>query len=328
MASLPDFDALFQVMPSPYMVLDADLNYVAANDAYLAVTERTREELVGRHIFENFPNDDEGGDLLRASLARVFDTRRPDAIDIPYAIPRAEARGGGFEMRYWSLVHTPLLDEAGEVAFIAQSTLDVTHKVQADQQQKLLIDELNHRVKNTLATVQSIASQTLRTTRGLAKFRLAFEARLMALSATHDLLTASAWRGAGLRDVIAREFGPHGAERYRLDGPDVDLSPEEAVALGMLFHELTTNAAKYGALSTSEGCVRVTWSLEPEAGQNCLRITWIERDGPPVTAPARRGFGSRLIERSLKGGIGGGACLIFEPEGVTCRISLPLRGAT
>jgi two-component sensor histidine kinase len=197
--------------------------------------------------------------------------------------------------------------------------------VLAERQQKLLLDELNHRVKNTLATVQSIAAQTLRTNPEPRAFREAFEARLVALAGTHDLLTAGAWRGAALRDVAQLEFRPYGPERYRLDGPEVSLSPAEALSLGLLFHELATNAAKYGALSTGQGRVDVAWSVREDGGRR-LALTWTETGGPPVVAPTRRGFGSRLIERSLSGELGGEAVLEFAPDGLRCHVVLPLLG--
>ena len=125
-----------------------------------------------------------------------------------------------------------------------------------------------------------------------------------------------------MRDVLAVEFGPYGPERYRFEGPDVALSANEALTLGLLFHELTTNAAKYGALSCAEGCVTIRWTAE----QGALDLTWSEQGGPPVLAPLRRGFGSRLIERSLQGEIGGEAAIEFHPDGLICRIRLPLRG--
>jgi two-component sensor histidine kinase len=205
---------------------------------------------------------------------------------------------------------------------------DVTDRVMAERQQKLLVDELNHRVKNTLATVQAIAAQTLRTTAEPAAFREAFESRLLALSATHDLLTATSWRSAPLRDVILVEFQPYGSERYALSGPEIDLAPAEALALGLLFHELATNAVKYGALSLAEGWVDVTWNVREESGGGRLVLEWLERGGPPVSPPTRRGFGSRLIERSLKGHLGGEAVLEFAADGLRCHIRLPLRGPT
>jgi two-component sensor histidine kinase len=122
------------------------------------------------------------------------------------------------------------------------------------------------------------------------------------------------------------EFRPYDAERYKLDGPDVGLAPAEALALGLLFHELATNAAKYGALSDAAGCVSVSWSLAESDAGPCLALEWVEQGGPPVTPPSRRGFGSRLIERSLKGELKGEAHLDFAPDGLRCRVELPLRG--
>jgi PAS domain S-box-containing protein len=485
----PDFKALFYNLPSPYMILDRDLVYVDANPAYCAVTEHSREQLIGRHIFDLFPNPNESGRRLRQSFERVFETGQPDSIPlIPYPMPRPQSRGGGFEMRYWSAAHVPLFDARGRTAFVVQNTVDVTElqrlkamaygpdsgdeiapgekdllqrareveeanrmlqaettglrdlfmqapgfmavlsgpdlvfslvnrtyqqlighrqvigktvlaalpevrgqgfiellrgvmrtgepfigqalsvmlerepgapleerfldfiyqpirsasgvvwgvfvegsdvtdRVLAERQQKLLVDELNHRVKNTLATVQAIASQTLRTNPEPAAFRQAFEARLIALSATHDLLTAANWRGAQLSDVVQLEFRPFGPERYRMQGPPVELPPAEALALGLLFHELATNAAKYGALSGEEGCVEVDWSVEGECPDRRLELLWAERGGPKVVAPTQRGFGSRLIERSLRAQMGGEAVLEFAETGLRCRVVLPLRAA-
>ncbi|HEY0436149.1 MAG TPA: sensor histidine kinase, partial [Phenylobacterium sp.] len=157
-----------------------------------------------------------------------------------------------------------------------------------------------------------------------ADFRRAFEARLMALSATHNLLTATNWRSAELREVAQLEFRPYGPERYRLSGPAVSLSPPHALALGMLFHELATNAAKHGAFSAEGGKVEVSWRVRTAAGVRDLEIDWRERDGPRVQPPAHRGFGSRLIERSLQGALGGSATLDYAPGGIRCRIRLPL----
>jgi len=227
------------------------------------------------------------------------------------------------EERFVDFVFQPILGADGEATGVFIEGSDVTDRVLGDRQQKLLLDELNHRVKNTLATVQSIAAQTLRTNPEPADFRLAFEARLLALSGTHDLLTATNWRSASLRDVAQLEFGPYGAERYRLNGPQVSLPPAAALALGLLFHELATNAAKHGALSTGAGSVDVAWQVGLTDTGRELAIDWTEAGGPPVAPPSRRGFGSRLIERSL-GALQGAATLDFAAEGLRCRMRLPL----
>ena len=168
--------------------------------------------------------------------------------------------------------------------------------------------------------MQAIAQQTLRSAADPAAFQQAFEARLMALAKTHELLTAANWRGAALRDVLLAELGPFSASQYELKGPDVDLTPAEALAFGLVAHELATNAAKYGALSAGGGCVSVEWRLKDRR----LSLTWRERGGPPVLQPMRRGFGSRLIERSLQGQLSGEARLDFAAGGLVCQIELPL----
>lgn len=224
------------------------------------------------------------------------------------------------EERFLDFIYQPITNAAGEVWGVFVEGADVTDRVKAEAQQKLLVDELNHRVKNTLATVQAIAAQTLRTATEPAAFNEAFQARLMALSATHDLLTATSWRSAALTDVLHVELHPYGPGRYRCDGPALDLAPQEALTLGLVFHELATNAAKYGALSTPSGCVAVDWSVSEDGRR--LELVWRERDGPAVRPPTRRGFGSRLIERSLGGD--GASELDFHPDGLICRIGLRL----
>ncbi|MBJ6125788.1 sensor histidine kinase [Microvirga splendida] len=209
---------------------------------------------------------------------------------------------------------------------------DITEQKHAEEQQRFFLNELNHRVKNTLATVQSIASQTLRTTETPAQFREAFEGRLLALSKTHNLLTRQSWREAELRDVAEQELAPYrkaGDERVVLDGPDVKLPARYAINLGLVLHELVTNAAKYGALSTSAGHLEVAWSVV-EGGDRPkqLRIHWSESGGPPVAPPKRQGFGSRLIRRSIEGELGGYMVLNFAESGVAYDISIPLTQPT
>jgi PAS domain S-box-containing protein len=209
---------------------------------------------------------------------------------------------------------------------------DITEQKHAEEQQRFFLDELNHRVKNTLTTVQSIASQTLRTTETSAQFKEAFEGRLLALSKTHNLLTRKSWREAELRDVAEQELAPYrkqGDERVVLDGPNVRLPARYAINLGLVLHELVTNAAKYGALSTNAGHLEMTWTvLENEDRPDQLRIHWTESGGPPVAPPKRQGFGSRLIRRSIEGELGGYMVLNFAEGGVSYDISVPLAHAS
>lgn len=210
----------------------------------------------------------------------------------------------------------------GGVRRLAGVSLDITERKRAEERQKLLVNELNHRVKNSLATVQSIAAQTLRSN-SPEFFREAFESRLIALSHTHDLLTRESWEGASLREVVDSELhAMAGEDRVVFDyAADLRLNPKAAVALGMGIHELATNAVKYGAWSVPDGRVTVAWRLEP----NLLRLSWTERGGPLVKAPTRRGFGARLLERGLAAELSGSVELTYDASGLVCHMALPLR---
>ena len=204
---------------------------------------------------------------------------------------------------------------------------DRTKERRAEERQQMLINELNHRVKNTLATVQSLAAQSLqaRDTEGWTSF----ESRLIALSHAHDLLTLTHWEGAPLRDLLTRELEPYRSRdgaRLMADGPDIRLEPKVAVVLTMAIHELATNAAKYGALSKTGGEVWVSWSKAPGTPE-LLKLEWRESGGPPVRPPVRKGFGSRLLERGLALELEGRARLEFAPRGFACRIEIPLSSA-
>ena len=189
----------------------------------------------------------------------------------------------------------------------------------------LLIEELNHRVKNTLAILQAIAVQTFRSaTRGE---REKFEGRLGALAEAHNLLSREKWAGSEISDVIARVLQPYvlnSPERVKMFGPKVPLTPRLAVVLSMIVHEIATNAAKYGALSNDSGTVAVDWEILEESNGRKLRLIWTEAGGPPVTAPVQRGFGSRLIERSTRDQLGGEATVDFLPRGVIYTVTCAL----
>jgi PAS domain S-box-containing protein len=207
--------------------------------------------------------------------------------------------------------------------------IDITDRHQAEEHQRLLLHELNHRVKNTLATVQAIALQTLRQTQDPQRFVESFQARLLSLSNTHNLLTQSAWQNASLESLLASELAPYGRadmSRTRIGGEPIELPARQALALGMVFHELTTNAAKYGALSRPDGCVAVGWEIERDvaSGDRSLVISWIEEHGPAVAAPTKTGFGSRLIRRTIEGELGGRVTLDYAPLGLRCTLVVPL----
>jgi two-component sensor histidine kinase len=195
----------------------------------------------------------------------------------------------------------------------------------AEERNQLLVEELDHRLKNTLATVQSIAAQTLRGAGVEERVRDAFEGRLLALSKAHNLLARERWDGVGLRDIIDQILQPFGGRdrqsaRFSVEGDDVRMPPKAALALAMVFHELATNAAKYGSLSNG-GQIDITCQEEPTPqGSHIIRLRWQERGGPPVMPPGRKGFGSRLIECGLAQDLDGEVHLNYESEGVVCQI--------
>ena len=274
------------------------------------------------------------GKPVREALPEVVDQGFVDLLDHVYTtgetyegreslLQLQRRKGGDLEDVYLNFIYQPIRGEEGRVVGLFVQGHEVTENVKADQRQRLMIDELNHRVKNTLATVQSIAMQTARTHEDPASFAETFQSRLMALSHTHNLLTRSHWEGADLRDVLQHETLAHGAHRVILNGPSVALPPAMAVSLGMIFHELATNAAKYGALSTGDGRVFVDWSVQDLTDRK-LVILWREQGGPPVSEPSRRGFGSRLIERNVRHDLAGAAKLVYASDGFNAEISLPL----
>jgi two-component sensor histidine kinase len=184
--------------------------------------------------------------------------------------------------------------------------------------------ELDHRVKNILASIQAMVRQTGKGASSLEDFTQALEQRIRAMADTHGLLAANHWHGARLRSMVEDELAPYRAANggnVQLSGDDIMLSPKAALPFTLVLHELASNAAKYGSLSTPAGCVRVSWRLDP--GDGALVVTWKELRGPPVAPPARRGFGSVIIERSLRYELAGECTLTFAADGVGCIISLP-----
>jgi signal transduction histidine kinase/CheY-like chemotaxis protein len=220
----------------------------------------------------------------------------------------------------------PLRDASGRIHGAVCGAVDITERKRQHEHRELLLNELNHRVKNTLATVQSFAVQTLRTAPTIADGRHAFEARLIALSKGHDVLTRENWAGAGLHEVVAEALGAYVGDarqaRVAFDGPEIRLRPKTALAISMALHELATNAVKHGALSREGGRVDLGWVIE--GAPPTLKFRWVERGGPEVLAPRKRGFGSRMIEQGLALDLGGRVRLDFAPEGVVCTIEAPL----
>lgn len=478
-----DYQAVFNSVPSPFMVMNAKFEIVAANQAFLDLTMRTRESLLGANVFKAFPAEGERRRLLQESFERVRDH---GVVDVLPVFPQPILIKGGLEEHSWSCTHVPIRGEDGKVAYIVQSahdisrlepsaefkkladpaasplredigrfgmahvlnqTLlatahhlhrlfmqapnfmcvlqepghifemanfafrklasgrdligrplreampeiadqgyleiledvsrsgkafvgrkmrvllhckagrevteyfvdfvcrpvtdasgevcgifvegnDVTDHVRGEQRQALLVRELHHRVRNTLATVQGVMNTTAKSSATIEEFQEAFAGRIASLAKTHAVMTDELEQSVSFRHLLNQELSPYSDDqglRIRLIGPSVDLPSQIAVPLGMAVHELTTNAAKHGALSREEGRVEVYWTLiEAEHGP-ALLCEWKEQDGPLVTPPAREGFGSMLLNRVLSQQIRAEVKTTFDPSGFQLRMIIPLQ---
>ena len=298
-------------------VLKPDGSFIETNDAFSALCGYDASELRAINSLDLTHPDDRAA--MAELLNEMLDGRRSD-----FVIEKRYVRKDGsviWVQNSVSLTH----DEAGHPAHLVKLIQDISGRKAAEKRQRLLIDEINHRVKNTLATVQSFASQSLRNAAGLAEGRAAFEARLIALSKSHDVLTREHWEGGNLCEVVKGAIAPYGADspsRFTIEGEPLRLRPKAVLALSLAFHELATNAVKYGALSNEDGRVAIRWRAVPQTDR--FELEWRESGGPDVKTPTRRGFGSRLVEQGLAHDLAGDVRLTFEDRGVVCSVSAPL----
>ena len=273
----------------------------------------TAEEAIGKPVTILIPEDrlNEEPEIL----GRIGRGERVDHYDTI----RRHKDGGLIDI---SLTVSPLKDADGRIIGASKIARDITERKRAQQQQRLLVEEMQHRIKNTLATIQAIATQTLNQH---AKERDAFIARLHALSRAHDLLTSKTWERASLRAIVTRVLEPFQEqlnERIIIDGPaDLWLDSTNSIAVAMALHELATNAVKYGALSNGDGRVSIAWERQHEP--NRMKLVWQESGGPEVSPPKLKGFGSHLIERVFAGQLGESG-LLFSPQGLSCTLEVAL----
>ena len=289
-----------------FYAVDRDWRVILFNKEAAQHFRRAPEEVLGRNLWEAFPRARETG--LGQLFVKTMQTREALSSETESVI---------FGGRWLSYRLFPLGDG------IAVVFRDITDRRNAEAQRDLLVGELEHRIKNTLTMVQSIADQSFRNSGIDPSLYQVFTARLVSLGNAHAVLTQRSWDSADLHEIIAAAVGPHRApdrERFNVGGPILRLGPNIAVALSMAVHELCTNAVKYGALSAEEGRIEITWSTD----QGQFHWVWREQDGPAVAAPKQPGFGSRLIERSLAAQLGARVKLDYAPTGLVCTIDAPL----
>ena len=292
---------------------------IFANDSFLLLTGYERSEILGRNF--SFLLETDTGDAPTTALDYEFSARAGAISELLYR----RKQGSSF----WAAIFvTPVVDDKGEVVQHFASLIDLSVHKEEEAQSRMLIDELNHRVKNTLTTVRSIVAQGFRSDGDASSVRDLIESRLFALSRSHDLLARENWRSVGLFDLVGEAMKPFGrgddrVERLRIVGDNIRLKPPEALALSIALHELATNAVKYGALSNATGVVLISWDVWTSSTGPRLTLRWQESGGPAVVPPSRKGFGSRVIERGLKHELSADASLEYAPAGLICTIDMP-----
>ena len=256
--------------------------------------------------------------LMWTRVAKALDPHGDGRYDVEYRVKQQD--GSWRWLSAWGLVEFEGEGPERKPVAIAGASRDLTERKQAEELQRLLLNELNHRVKNTFATIQAVMAQTLRNARDLPSAKEALDSRIRSMAKTHDLLTMRAWTGANLNDVIMRALDAFSPAQVKLSGRAVEVSPKHTLALSLALHELATNAIKYGALSRPEGRVSVNWDVR----DGKLYLDWEESNGPPVTPPTQKGFGSRLLEALVAHDLGGDAKLNYDVAGVRCSITAGL----
>jgi two-component system, chemotaxis family, CheB/CheR fusion protein len=309
------YQAIMEAIDQPVYSLSRDLVIESWNPGAEKLYGYAATEMIGRPESDLCPPDEcEALQLLASEVAASGESLAGDA--------RRRRQDGSTVHVIFCLA--PLRDGDGALTGYAAIAHDITERKAQEKTRQLLLDELNHRVKNTLAMVQAIARLTLRQSKSPENFAESFTGRIQALAGAHDVLTASSWHGAVLRSLVNDQLilGEGGEGRFHCIGPEIKLNPQAAIGLSLVLHELGTNANKYGALSIQDGHVDLTWRLE-EAGA-VLSLRWQEVGGPPVSAPSRRGFGTFIIEQSLNN-LDGVADLCYPSTGFVCELRLPLK---
>ncbi len=300
--------------------VDATGQILRVNETGLMVTGRSREELLKRNIFASAPDTPESRQDVESFRKLV------DGEQASYETEKQIVRKDG-SLLWVSMSTSAVRDAKGRFLYAVRVMRDINERKLAEARQRFLIDELNHRVKNTLATIQSMAHQTAAAAATPEIFRDQLIGRLIALSRAHDQLSRRNWANTDLFEIALEGLAPFRQierENVSIQGGPVELTPRAGLILAMVFHELATNAAKFGALSDTTGKLALEWKHETEGGDRKLCVYWKESGGPKVKPPQRRGFGTALVERGIKVELGGAAKLDFIPQGVQCVIKIPV----
>ena len=315
---LLDYRKVLDQMTSPCMIMSCDLVIEYANDAYLEATDRTYQSVIGRHVFDAFPDTEERMD----SVGRIFlETLNGDITKLEKQEYELEHADGTFSTHIWQTVQTPYRDASGQVTHIVQVSEDVTIAENLRLRNDTIAAELDHRVRNLFSVILAIAAMSGRDSTSVEDFKKGFSERLQAMSRTHSALSDTNQNGIELRAVLEGELEQYGyasRKRINLSGPRVMLNRKVTQDMSMLAHELATNAAKYGCFSVPEGRLDVTWTVEPEG--RGLVVRWVESGLTGIKPPQRLGFGTQLTEWMPNIRIS----REFRPTGLVVEFAVPL----
>lgn len=313
--ALEEIEQLYAVSPEAMTLVDRDMRYVRINPKMAEINGHPAEAHIGRTIREMVPGV---ADATEAFIYEVLATG--EAVANREVVGRTAAAPD--EERTWETDWYPLR-KGGEIFAVGINVRDVSEQAVTAATLRLIMHELEHRVKNMLANVTALVTRARSEATADREAYDKLVRRIEGLSKTHALLTAERWSSAPIRSVLEPETaGVYGSDRVTLRGPDIRINSQGVLGLGMAVHELATNAAKYGAFGEDGGHVELTWRRIDEGDGDRLSITWRERGGPAVGEPARAGFGSKLIRSTIAGSLGGEVAFDWEPDGLTCTMTL------
>jgi two-component sensor histidine kinase len=312
---------LFELAPGFMAVLSGpDHVFELTNAAYRKLLGD--RDIIGKPLREVLPEIEGQGyfelldEVYRTGKAHVG-RRMPMALHVEAGMPPKQL--------FLDFVYAPILKANREISGVFVEGIDITDHMRAEEHLRLINDELQHRVKNTLTVVSAIASQTLRGTSNDDALKK-FQDRLAAFATAHDSLTTANWAAGGVHNIVQGALAPHRTRegRFSVSGPDIILGAKQALSLALALHELATNAIKYGALSNDRGRVQITWHEREGAGTSTFHLQWQEADGPAVVEPSSMGFGSQLIKRVLAADFGPDVEVLYQASGLICRLSAPM----
>lgn len=316
-----ELEAVLETIPTAvWFTTDRELRHVVGNRRAIELLRIPRELDLSSAL-----NQPSGFTVFRDGIEVPPEARPLHRAAQGETVPEVvlEVRFDNGDRRMLLTRAAPLRSRTGELQGAVAAAADVTERLRYEDHLKLLLNELNHRVKNTLAIVQSFAHQSLKSSASVEEAGAAFEGRLIALASAHRVLTRENWDNVSLIELVANSLDAHNdtGTRFAVEGSDMAVSPKTAITLAMTLHELATNSTKYGALSSAEGYVRVSWGN----ADGRFRMEWKDIDGPPVREPDRTGFGTRMLTRALASELGGKAVLQYERDGLRYSISAPAR---